>query len=182
MVKIDIRWNDIDANRHLANSAFMNYMSHARLSFMKKAGIGQKELEKHNIGPVAFYENIYYFKEVSPDETLYISVELKGLSEDGGFFEFMHNMYNEKGEHKASCEMMGAWIDMKARKLTTLPDSLKNSFIHFDKAIDYRTLTKEDTRTQGIYPKNIQPETLLSKKKEFDHKSSFIFEGKDNLN
>jgi acyl-CoA thioester hydrolase len=26
--EFEIRWSDVDANRHLANSAYLNYMAH----------------------------------------------------------------------------------------------------------------------------------------------------------
>lgn len=168
MVKIDIRWSDIDANRHVGNSAFMNYMSHARLQYMKAAGIGQKVLEKYHLGPVAFYENISYFREINGDEEIYVSVELKGLSEDYTFFEFMHNIYNRQGEHKASCRMMGAWIDMHKRCLTPLPEELRDGFQFFEKTSDFKVLTKEDTRLNGAKPHNLTEE-------EFDLKMDRSF-------
>jgi len=31
--EFDIRWSDIDANRHLANSAYTNFMSHTRMGW-----------------------------------------------------------------------------------------------------------------------------------------------------
>ena len=33
--QFEIRWSDIDANGHLANSAYTNFMSHARMSFLQ---------------------------------------------------------------------------------------------------------------------------------------------------
>lgn len=160
MLKVDIRWSDIDANRHLANSAYMNFMSHARLKYMKKSGIGQETLEKYHLAPVAFYENIYYFREVLPEEPLYVSVELKGLSEDGMFFEFIHNIYNEDGQNKASCEMMGAWMSMKTRKLTPLPEEMIKLFGHLKRTKDFKVLTTEDTRKFGRKAINIDPKEI----------------------
>lgn len=163
MVKINIRWSDIDANRHLANSAYINFMSYARIQYMRKAGISQKTLMNHNLGPIVFYEHIYYFKEVMPDEPLYVSVELKGMSDDGRFFQFTHNMYDKKGQNMASCEMMGAWINMSTRKLTALPEILTDKFSHFDRSADYKVLTKEDTRKYGVKPKHIDAQTIKEK-------------------
>lgn len=160
MVKVNIRWSDIDANRHLANSAYMNFMSYARITEMQKAGITQKVLAKHNLGPIVFYENIFYYKEVMPDEPVYIDLKLKGLSEDNRFFQFEQNLYDKNGQNKAEYEMMGAWIDMKARKLVSLPDELAKTFGHLQKSKDFKILTKEDTRKFGRLPKHISPETM----------------------
>lgn len=158
MKKVEIRWRDLDPNRHLANSAFMDYMSQARLDFLKEWGITQKTLEKHQIGPVVFFEHIYYFKEVAPDDPLYVNVELKGMSEDGMFFEFVHNLYDGNGQNMATCKLMGAWIDLKKRKMIPVPKSLFSLFEDIEKPADFRTLTKEDTRKHGVRPQNIEPD------------------------
>ncbi|WP_374958619.1 acyl-CoA thioesterase, partial [Gilvibacter sp.] len=52
--EFEIRWSDIDANRHLANSAYVNFMSHTRMSFLIDRGIDMKAMAKHQIGPVVF--------------------------------------------------------------------------------------------------------------------------------
>ncbi len=161
MIRINIRWSDIDANRHLANSAYINFMSYARTVFLRKGGFSQQNLAKYNIGPIVFYEHVYYFKEVLTDEPIYITAELKGLSEDLQFFEFVHNMYDKQGENKARAEMMGAWIDLNTRKLTTLPEEFADKFSDLNKSADFKILTKEDTRRFNVRPVNIAPELVI---------------------
>ena len=95
-----------------------------------------------------------------PGQPITVSLQLKGLSEDGMFFQFEHNFYSSKGENIARCEMMGAWIDMDSRKLTGLPEKLLNVFQSFDKADDFKVLTKEDTRKNSLQPKNIDISSL----------------------
>lgn len=161
MIKIDIRWSDIDANRHVANSAYINFMSYARTVAMRKGGFSQKNLAKYNIGPIVFYEHVYYFKEILTDEPVYITAELKGLSQDFRFFEFVHNIYDKRGENKARAEMMGGWIDMKTRKLSSLPEEFAQRFQDLDKAADFKYLTKEDTRRFNVRPVDIDPELVV---------------------
>lgn len=160
MVKITIRWSDIDANRHLANSAYVNFMSHARVAYMKKAGVSQRVLERLNLGPVVFDEHFFYFKEVLPDQPVYVDVELSGLSEKGTFFSFTQNMYDSNGKNVAAYEMTGGWIDLEERKLRELPDDLLKRFTTFHRSKDFRTLTKSDTRTVKKHPIHIDSETL----------------------
>lgn len=161
MIKIDIRWSDIDANRHVVNSAYINFMSYARIVAMRKGGFSQKNLAKYNIGPIALYEHVYYFKEILPDEPIYITAELKGLSKDFRFFEFMHNIYDKHGENKARSEMMGAWIDLKSRKLTSLPEEFAQRLQDLDRTDDFKYLTKEDTRKFNVRPINIDPDLIV---------------------
>ncbi|HEA29778.1 MAG TPA: thioesterase [Leeuwenhoekiella sp.] len=151
----EIRWSDIDANRHLANSAYVNFMSHTRMSYLMENGFGQKEMARLNLGPVVFYEYMYYFQEVFAGRPVQVSLQLKGLAKDGKFFEFVHNFYDHEGKNFAKCEMMGAWIDLKSRKLTTLPQELVDNLSKLDKTEDYRILTKEDTRAAGQKPRHL---------------------------
>lgn len=153
--EFEIRWSDIDANRHLANSAYLNFMGHTRMAYLLEIGIDQKSLSEHNIGPVVFYEHIYYFKEIFPGRPVRVSMEIKGLSEDAQFFEFHHNFYDYKGENFAHCEMMGSWIDLKTRKLTGLNPIFLNRLEAVVKADNYRILTKEDTRKFTKTPKHL---------------------------
>ncbi|AXG68698.1 bifunctional 3-hydroxyacyl-CoA dehydrogenase/thioesterase [Kordia sp. SMS9] len=153
--EFDIRWSDLDANRHLANSAYINFMSHTRMGFLIENGFTQKELAKNNIGPVVFYEHMYYFKEAFPGKPVKVSLEVAGLSEDGMFFEFLHNFYDANGKNFASCEMMGAWIDLKTRQLIGLPTQFNDAIRNVPRAKTFKTLTKEDTRRFGKKPENL---------------------------
>lgn len=151
----EVRWSDIDANRHLANSAYVNLMSHTRMAFLMVQGFDQKTMVTYKIGPVAFYEHMYYFKEAFLGNQVKVSLEIMGLSEDGKFFEFHHNFYNDKGENIARCEMMGAWISLESRKLIGLAIELQSKFNDIEKAADFKVLTKEDTRKFLKIPKNL---------------------------
>ena len=153
--EFEVRWNDIDANRHLANSAYINYMSHTRLSFMLENGFGQAKMVSHNIGPVVFYEHMFYFKEVFPGRPIQVSLQLKGISEDGKYFSFLHNFFDHKGRNVARCEMMGGWIDLTERKLRGLPEELFINLNKLDRTEDFYTITKEDTRKFGQVPKHL---------------------------
>jgi acyl-CoA thioester hydrolase len=154
--EFDIRWSDLDANRHLANSAYINFMSHTRMGFLIENGFTQRELAKHNIGPVVFYEHMYYFKEAFPGKPVKVSLEIAGLSEDGMFFEFIHNFYDANGKNFASCEMMGVWIDLKTRQLIGLPEGFNDALRNVPRAKTFKILTKEDTRRFGKKPQNLE--------------------------
>ncbi len=154
--EFQVRWNDLDANRHLANSSYINYMSHTRMSRLIELGFNHQLMAKHQIGPVVFYEHIYYFREIVPGPPIRVSLEIKGLSEDGMFFEFHHNFYDNTGRNVAHCEMLGGWISLKTRKLKALDPELMEKFNKVEKAKDYRTLTREDTRKYAKKPIDLE--------------------------
>jgi acyl-CoA thioester hydrolase len=148
----EIRWSDVDANRHLANSAYVNFMSHTRVAFFEDHKFSLSNLAKFQISPVIFYEHIYYFKEAFLGTPIRVSLEVTGLSADGMFFGIEHNIYNQKGENLATCELMGAWINLKSRGLTPLPAEFLKEMETFPKSKDFKILTKEDTRKFGKKP------------------------------
>ena len=154
--QFEIRWSDLDANGHLANSAYTNFMSHTRMAFFGEHGFSLSKINEKKIGPVVFYEHMYYFKESFISDIISVTLEVSGLSADGMFFMFGHNFYNQKGENLAYCEIQGGWIDLRARKLCGLPESLLELAQKFPKSESYKTLTKEETRKHGVKPKHIK--------------------------
>ncbi len=153
--EFEVRWSDVDANRHLANSAYINFMGHTRMAFLMELGFDHKLMAENKIGPVVFYEHMYYFKEVFPGKPVKVSLEVMGMSKDCCFFEFHHNFYDSKGKNVAHCEMMGAWMSMESRQLTRLSQELLVRFQHVEKPEGFRILTKEDTRKFGKIPKDL---------------------------
>ena len=151
----EVRWSDLDANRHLANSAYINFMSHTRMAYMYEHGLTQEVFAQYHVGPVVFYEHMYYFKEVLPGQTVRVSLEIKGLSKDGMFFEFHHNFYDATGKNLARCEMMGGWIDLQRRSLTPLPNDVLDILNNWEKAENFSELTKEDTRRHLKMPQHL---------------------------
>lgn len=150
--EFEIRWSDIDANRHLINSAYVNYMSDTRMAFLTGIGFGLSAFVHYGIGPIAFFEHIYYFKEVFHGKPIRVSLEFMGMSADGMFFEFHHNFYDANGKNVAHGEMMGSWIDMEKRSLTVLPKEILDIFNQQEKPDDFKVLTKADTRKYTKVP------------------------------
>ncbi|MGC1514893.1 MAG: acyl-CoA thioesterase [Maribacter sp.] len=151
----EIRWSDVDANRHLSNVAYIDYVSHTRMAFLMELGFDHRSMAQNEIGPIVFYEHMYYFKEALPGKPIKVSMEIIGMSEDAMFYEFHHNFYNHKGENFARCEMMGAWMDLKTRRLTGLTNEMLKTFSGVEKSKDFRVLTKADTRKFARVPEHL---------------------------
>ena len=126
------------------------------MSFFNDFGFTMKDIMKNGIGPVVFYEHMYYFKESFIGTPVTVTIEVSGLSEDGMFFEFVHNFYDHKGRNLAYCEMQGGWINLQTRKLTPLPEALMKLLEASPKTEDFKWLTKEDMRAAGRLPKNLE--------------------------
>ncbi|MCB0476952.1 MAG: acyl-CoA thioesterase [Crocinitomicaceae bacterium] len=128
-VSVEVRWSDVDQNRHVRHSAYYDYGAHARIKFLESVGFDAHTLGKLNIGPILFKEQCNFLKELSPSGRITINV-LKGeISEGSPKWVLYHEIFNEKGEKAAHIKAEGAWMDLKERKVALPPHEL---FEHFD--------------------------------------------------
>ena len=119
--KFEVRWSDIDANRHLANSSYVEYCAQTRMAFMNQEQIGLAQLSRWGVGPVILHERYSFFKEILADQTVFVTLEVSGSSEDASIYQFLHKFYLPDGTHCATSEATGVWIDTMLRKATTPP-------------------------------------------------------------
>ncbi len=152
--QFDVRWSDLDANRHMANSAYQNFMSHTRMAFLIENNFGQREMHKYNVGPVIFSEKVYYFREILQGKPITVSCEVTGISADSSLFSFRHDFYDDKGRNLARGKMMGAWMNLSERKITALHPDLIELIEDFPKSKDFKELTKADTRKDAESPED----------------------------
>ena len=154
----EVRWSDLDANRHVANSSYVEFMNHTRISFLATHGFPQEAFEQHNIGPIVFSEEFYYLQEVLPLEKIAVDLEVLGLSEDYRFAQFSHSLFKQDGTLATYSTLIFAWMDLEKRKLTLPPAQLISVLEQAPKADSFTILTKENTRKKGIIP---QGKTLV---------------------
>jgi len=152
----EVRWSDIDANRHLANFSYVQYCAQARMGFMNKHKMGLAQLNRWGIGPVILHESFSFFKEILPDQTVYVTVEIGGISDDASIYKFIHQFYLPDGTHCATAEATGVWIDMMLRKMTTPPDDIVESLAAY-KTEKTQNLTRENLKDLPFRPENVEP-------------------------
>lgn len=151
----EIRWRDLDANKHLGNSSYVDFMSHTRMSFFMKHNIDLTEMERHGVGPIVMHEHIYYFKEIRLGQAIDVSLEIIGMTEDARFVKIAHNFYDKSGKNLAYAEMLFSWIDLETRRLARLPQSLATTISNFPKAKNFSVLSKEELRANGKRPADL---------------------------
>lgn len=120
----EIRWSDLDANRHVANSSFSDLITETRMIFFRESGFTQDSFAKHNIGPVIFSEEFYYVREIKPDEKIKVSIEILANSEDYKYLKFGHCIFNSEGKMSIYSEAFFGWFGLKERKLIPPPSEI----------------------------------------------------------
>ena len=59
-----VRWSDLDANRHVRNTAYSEFATHARLSLLAAKGFDLTRFEKLRFGPVIFHDEARFRREL----------------------------------------------------------------------------------------------------------------------
>lgn len=153
--KFEVRWSDIDANRHLSNSSYMMFCAQARMAFMNANGMRMAKLVHFAVGPVIMHEDFTFYREITADQNVYVSVELTGLSEDAAIFGFTHKFYTPEGVHCATSNAIGVWIDEMMRKVSThLPDEIADTMKKY-RTYETKVLTLEDVKSLAPKPENV---------------------------
>ncbi|CAM5523104.1 MULTISPECIES: acyl-CoA thioesterase [Streptomyces] len=120
----EVRWDDIDLNGHLRNTRYLEYAATARLGFLIGSGWGPGELAKAGVAAVSLGEEVRYLREVFPLERVVVGSRVVGLSEEGARWRFEHRFARESGEEVAVVRTLGAWIDLRARRIAPPPSGL----------------------------------------------------------
>jgi len=153
--EFEIRWNDIDANKHLGNSTYVEYMSDTRMAFLTDHGLNLDFINDLGLGPIVFYEHVHYFKEIGLNDKISVSLEVTGFSEDGRFIRIEHNFYNSEGKNLAFAEMLFSWMNLETRKLGKVPELMLAKIQKFQKANNFKYLEKSDLIESVKTPKDL---------------------------
>lgn len=117
----EVRWDDVDLNGHLRSTRYLEYATTARLGFLMDAGWDVHALQKKGVAAVLLGEDVRYLHEVFLAEQVAVSCQVVGLSADGARWRMGHSVSREGGEEVAVVRSLGAWIDIRTRKVTPPP-------------------------------------------------------------
>lgn len=145
---IQIRWSDIDANRHLRHSVYYDYGAAMRMQVLTARGLSIKKLEEFAMGPVLFREEAIFRREIIFEDQLSLTLELVRATEDFGKWSLRHHFLKGDGTLAAILNIDGAWIDLNRRKLAPANDFIKSIFENFPKAQDFQWQTRSSAGTQ----------------------------------
>jgi len=139
---VQIRWADIDANRHLRHSVYYDYGASMRMTALTAQGLSMKKLEELKIGPILFREEALFKREIHFEDTITIDVELVRSREDFARWSLRHRFVKGDGAVAAIVNIDGAWIDLEKRKLAIPDPFIVSVFKKFPKAADYELLSR----------------------------------------
>jgi acyl-CoA thioester hydrolase len=131
---MQIRWSDIDQNRHLRHSVYYDFGAMVRIAFLSEMGLTTKKLEELSAGPILFREEAIFRREIKLEDIVTVDVELTKMNNDFSRWSLRHNFIKEDGTLAAIVTMDGAWINLKSRKLAIPGEFIQSVFDLFPKS------------------------------------------------
>ncbi len=95
LLPIQVRWSDIDQNRHLRHSAYYDYGATARVQFFSEHGLSNAKLEEFNIGPILFREEAIFKREIKFEDKISIDIQMTKALPDFSRWSIRHHLYKE---------------------------------------------------------------------------------------
>ncbi len=135
--EFEVKWADLDPNRHMRHSAYNDYAAHMRLKIIEEAGLTIEVLEKLKMGPILFKEETTFYREVGMQGNITMTAALLKARSDGSRWSFIHDMYRHDGIKAATVIVHGAWLDLEKRKLAIPPAEIAEHFLNMPKAEEF---------------------------------------------
>ncbi len=135
-----VGWSDVDANGHMANTAYLSKVVDVRMMFFEEQGFTMRDFERLRLGPVVMRDELEYFREFRMLELIRITLSLAGLSEDGSRFRLRNELFKEDEKLAARLSSTGGWLDLAARKLISPPDKLAEVMKNLVRTEDFEQL------------------------------------------
>lgn len=143
--QLDVRWSDVDANRHMRHSAYADFAGTARASFFEARGFDMPAFARLDVGPILFREELNYRREILMFETITITCRLSALSPEADRWSIHHELLKPDGAIAATIDVDGAWIDISSRKLCIPPASLIDAMRALEKTPDFKVVDTHST-------------------------------------
>ncbi|HEU4561309.1 MAG TPA: acyl-CoA thioesterase [Longimicrobium sp.] len=136
----EVRWSDVDGNRHVRNTAFSEYATHTRFRLLAAHGFDAARLEALRFGPVMMREETRYRRELHLGDRVTVTVRCSGLSADASHWRVRQEVLREDGKEAAVLTIQGGWIHLDSRKLIVPPAGLGDILLALPRTRDFEEL------------------------------------------
>jgi acyl-CoA thioester hydrolase len=142
---IQVRWSDIDQNRHLRHSAYYDYGATVRIACFSEHGLTNLKFEDLRMGPILFREEAIFKREIKFEDKIVADIEVTKATSDFARWSLRHNIYKDDGTLCAVLNLDGAWIDIVKRKLTIPNGFVQAVFNDFPRSADFEWVVRKSS-------------------------------------
>ena len=106
LIPIQVRWSDIDQNRHLRHSAYYDYGATTRIACFSQQGLTNLKFEELRIGPILFREEALFKREIKFEDKVSVDLVVTKATADFSRWSIRHHIYKEDRTIAAIINMM----------------------------------------------------------------------------
>ena len=143
-----VRWTDIDANRHVRYSAYIDAAAELRYRFFTEHGLPPEAFDDLGVGPVYTSLTANFFREVRLGETLTITYLLTGLSLQGIRWRVQHDFIKANNKKAVTIVLEGTILNLITRQPSVPSPEIMAVFQQVPRSDDFEQLA--DTHWFGI--------------------------------
>ena len=138
----EVRWTDIDANRHVRYSAYIDAAAEQRYHFFNEHNLTPDAFDKLNVGPVYTNLVVNFYREVLLGETLTIKYLLTGLSPQGIRWRVQHEFIKANGKKAVTVSLEGTMLNLSTRQPTMPTPEIMAAFQMVPHSTDFEVLSE----------------------------------------
>jgi acyl-CoA thioester hydrolase len=137
-----VRWTDIDANRHVRYSAYIDAAAELRYRFFTEHGLPPEAFDNLGVGPVYTSLTANFYREVRLGETLAITYLLTGLSPQGIRWKVQHDFLKENGKKAVTLSLEGTILNLSTRQPAIPTPEIMAVFQQVPRAANFEELSE----------------------------------------
>ena len=135
-----VAWAHLDANGHMANTAYLDIVVDLRFMYFTECGFPPDEFARLRLGPVVRRDEVDYHRELRLLQAFKVNMLLAGISHDASRFRIRNEIRRDDGELAARITTLGGWFDLAARKLVAPPEKLAEALRTLERTDDFQEL------------------------------------------
>lgn len=138
----EVRWTDIDANRHVRYSAYIDAAAELRYRFFAQHGLPPEAFDKLGVGPVYTSLTANFFREVRQGETLTINYLLNGLSPSGMRWRVQHDFLKANRKKAVTILLEGTILNLTTREPSVPTPEIMAVYQQVPRSADFEVLSE----------------------------------------
>lgn len=123
-----VKWADLDPNGHVRHSVYDDYAVDTRIRWMETNGYPPSQFSELGFGPVILRQASRFYREVTIEDSITVTIGLTGLSADGSRWKIHHDIFKGDGVKAAILDIEGSWLDLRTRRAIAPPAELLQLF------------------------------------------------------
>jgi acyl-CoA thioester hydrolase len=138
----EVRWTDIDANRHVRYSAYIDAAAEQRYRFFTEHNLPPEAFDKLDVGPVYTTLTASFYREARLGETLTIKYLLTGLSPSGMRWKVRHDFLKSNGKKAVTVSLEGTILNLTTRQPSVPTPEIMEVFQLVPRSDDFEELSE----------------------------------------